>query len=233
MEIQRVNNLDFDMLMKVLNSTQMSEVQKTQFVQKNKPAIENIMKIKISNTDFETLMQKRKLQKFRPLKNSFTKRGDKIILAKALNIAPNEVPNYIKASLGDIKDVNKIKHLSSDKLEMIKTYVYRHGTKDELVAFLDYELTQTKDILKTLHHTLEYYSGGVADYFIRPIHRMDNKTLVKIYNVINKNIKISTREGKISDSDSKKIAKWALVKIYQIQNNSKLINAIKTYKTLA
>lgn len=233
MQIQKVNNLNFDTLMSILNSTKMSEVEKTQFVQKNKTAVANIMKIKISNTDFETLMQKRKLQKFRPLKNSFTKRGDKIILAKALNISTNEVPNYIKATLGDIKDVNKIKHLSPDKLEMVKTYVYRHGSKDELVAFLDYELTNTKDILKTLYKTLEYYSGGVADYFIRPIHRMDNKTLVKLYNVISKNIKLSASEGQLSDAESKKAAKWALIKIYQIQNNSKLINAIKTYKVLS
>ena len=233
MEIQRVNNLDFDMLIKVLNSTQMSEAQKTQFVQKNKPAIANIMKIKISNTDFETLMQKRKLQKFRPLKNSFTKQGDKIILAKALNINTNEVPNYIKAALGDIKDINNIKHLSAEKLEMIKTYVYRHGSKDELVTFLDYELSCSKDILKTLYHTLEYYSGGIADYFIRPIHRMDNKTLVKIYSAINKNIKNSFDNGVISEIEYKKAAKRALVKIYQIQNNSKLINAIKTYKTIS
>ena len=118
-------------------------------------------------------------------------------------------------------------------MDMLKTYVYRHGSKDELVAFLDYELTQTKDVAKTLYRTLEYYSGGVADYFIRPIHRMDNKTLVKIYNVIDKNIKEAVSIGEISDADSKKIAKWALIKIYQIQNNSKLINAIKTYKTLS
>ena len=33
-------------------------------------------------------------------------------------------------------------------------------------------------------------------------------------------------------NDSKKISKWALIRIYKIQNNSKLINAIKTYKVL-
>ena len=36
------------------------------------------------------------------------------------------------------------------KGEMIKTYVYRHGSKDELVNFLDWELKHTRDILKTL-----------------------------------------------------------------------------------
>ena len=122
--------------------------------------------------------------------------------------------------------------LPTETMEKLKTYVYRHGSKDELVNFLDYELQKSKDLTKSLYHTLEYYSGGVADYFLRPIHRMDNKTLVKIYRIIDKNIKHSLACGDMSDAHSKKLAKWALVRIYQIQNNSKLINAIKTYRTL-
>ena len=106
------------------------------------------------------------------------------------------------------------------------------GISYELVTFLDYELTVAKDTVKCLYKNLQYYSGGIADYFIRPIHRMDNKTLVKVYNVINKGIKSAEKNGEISDSESKKLAKWALVQIYNIQNNSKLINAIKTYETL-
>ena len=191
-----------------------------------------MIKSKISSMDFKTLMQKRALIKFRPLKNSFTKKGDKLILAKALGINPSEVPNYIKNVYSAINSLNSIKSLSPEKMEMLKTYVYRHGSKDELVAFLDYELNKVTDIEKTLYRTLEYYSGGIADYFIRPIHRMDNKTLIKIYNVINKNIQQARDNGRISDERSEKIAKWALIQIYRIQNNSKFINAIKTYKNL-
>jgi len=116
---------------------------------------------------------------------------------------------------------------------MLKTYVYRHGSKDDLVNFLDYELKKSKNLVTTLYKTLTYYSGGVADYFIRPIHRMDNKTLIRVYNVIDKNIKESESMGLISEAESNKIAKWALVRIYKIQSNSKLINAIKTYKELS
>ena len=115
---------------------------------------------------------------------------------------------------------------------MLKTYVYRHGSKDDLVAFLDYELKKAEDLTKSLYRTLEYYSGGVADYFIRPIHRMDNKTLIKLFDVINKNIKQKQIAGKLSEAESEEVAKYALLRIYEIQNNSKLINAIKTYKTL-
>lgn len=232
MEITKISHLDFNMLMKVLSSSKITESQKTQFLQKNRSQINTIMNISITSADFKILMQKRAIQKFRPIKNSFTKRGDKIILAKALKITPNELPNYIKNTVLAMQDVNKIDFLSTEKMDMLKSYVYRHGSKDELVVFLDYELQKAKDITKTLYKTLEYYSGGVADYFIRPIHRMDNKTLIKVFQVINKNIKQAEATGQLSGVRSKKLAKWALIRIYQIQNNSKLINAIKTYNVL-
>ena len=232
MKIEKIEHLDFATLEKILTSNKITDSQKVQFVNNNKNQIEKIVVDKISDTDFKTLMQNRNLVKFRPLKNSFTKNGDKLILAKALEINPSEVPNYIKNIKDAISDINSIDFLSPKKINMIKTYVYRHGSKDELVAFLDYELKKAVDIEKTLYKTLTYYSGGIADYFIRPIHRMDNKTLIKVFNVINKNIELSEAEGKISDTRSKKLAKWALIQIYKIQNNSKFINAIKTYNTL-
>ena len=232
MKITEVERINFDSLHKVLSSNQFTEVQKTRFVQENKIEIAKVMKSKISSTNYKTLMKNRNLKKFRPLKNSFTKKGDKIILAKALNINPSEVNSYIKTAKENIYDIKKIDFLTPEKMELLKTYVYRHGSKDDLVMFLDYELTQTKDLLGTLYHTLQYYSGGVADYFIRPIHKMDNKTFVRVYDIIDKHIKLNEVEGRISTADSKKIALYALTRIYEIQQNSKLINAIKTYKVL-
>lgn len=232
MKIQKIDKLNFETFQKVLESTSITDSQKVQFINQNIGQIEQIMKSKISNMDFKTLMQKRALIKFRPLKNSFTKKGDKIILAKALDINPSEVSSYIKNVAGSIQNINNIHGLSPEKMDMLKTYVYRHGSKDELVAFLDYELTQSKNLTESLYRTLNYYSGGIADYFIRPIHRMDNNTLIKVYRIIDKHIKKSITEGNLTDADSKLVAKWALVQIYKIQNNSKLINAIKTYKNL-
>lgn len=233
MKVSKISNLDFEMLMKVLSSTQLTAMEKTQFVQKNQPKIAQIMDIKISGIDYRTLMSKRNLIKFRPLKNSFTKKGDKILLAKALGINPSEVAGYISSTVSSINDIEKIKGLDPEKMDMLKSYVFRHGSKDELVAFLDYELSQSADIIKTLYRTLRYYTSGVADYFIRPIHRMDNKTLIKVYHIIDKNVKRAFSEGKISEAQSEKVARWALIRIYKIQNNSKLLNAIKTYKTLS
>ena len=58
------------------------------------------------------------------------------------------------------------------------------------------------------------------------------ETLIKIYNIIDKHIKQSYKEGKISEAQSEEVARWALIKIYKIQNNSKLLNAFKTYSVL-
>jgi hypothetical protein len=158
--------------------------------------------------------------------------GDKIILAKALGIPQDKLPAHIKDLVKKINELEDLNILNPSNMEMIKTYVYRHGSKDDLVDFLDYELSKTEDLIKTLYRTLEYYSGGVADYFIRPIHRMDNNTLIKLFNVIDKNIKQNQIEGRLSEASGQEIAMYALTRIYEIQNNSKLINAIKTYKTL-
>lgn len=232
MKVEKINSLDFDSLYKVLASNKISDVEKTEFVLSNRGKIKQIMTHAITDVEFKTLMDNRVLQKFRPLKNSYTKLGDKILLAKALNIPTSKVSDYVKEVTASLKDIDNMKFLPHGTMQMLKTYVYRHGSKDELITFLDYELTKTEDTLRCLYRNLEYHSGGVADYFIRPIHRMDNKTLIKVFTVVNKHIKLTQKSGKISEAESQKLAKWALVQIYKIQNNSKLINAIKTYKTL-
>lgn len=228
----KIEHINFETLHKVLTSNQLTEVQKTKFVLANKLEISKVLDAKISSADYKILMKNRNLKKFRPLKNSFTKKGDKIILAKALGITPSELAGYIKTAKENIYDIKKIDFLTPEKMELLKIYIYRHGSKDDLVRFLDYELTQTKDLLKTLYTTLQYYSGGVADYFIRPIHRMDNKTLIRLFDVIDRHIKLDELEGRFTEADSKKNALNALARIYEIQQNSKFINAIKTYKVL-
>lgn len=232
MKVEKINDLNFDKVYKILTSNSITETQKTNFVIANRTQIKNIMENSINHVDFKTLMQNRTIQKFRPLKNSYTKMGDKIILAKALGIPTNKLPAHIKDLVKKINEIEDLNSLNHSTMEMIKTYIYRHGTKDEIVTFLDYELTVAKDKVKCLYKNLQYYSGGIADYFIRPIHRMDNKTLIKVYSVINKGIKSAEKNGEISSAESKKIAKWALIQIYKIQNNSKLLNAIKTYDIL-
>ncbi|MBQ6516044.1 hypothetical protein IJI31_02580 [bacterium] len=232
MKVEKVDAVNLDEVHRIMRSKQISNTQKEQFIKDNKTHIDNISEFQISSPEYNKIMESRHLRKFRPIKNSFTKAGDKIILAKSLGIKPSEVAGYIKKISGDIEEINDLTFLPDDKIEQMKTYVFRHGSKDELVNFLDYELMKTKDIVGTLYTTLEYHTGGVADYFIRPIHRLDNNTMVRIYNVIDKNLDRAYKAGDIDKIENDKISRAALMRIYQIQNNNKFINAVKTAKVL-
>lgn len=216
----------------ILTSNKITDSQKTQFVRHYKTEIQQALEVKLSGAEFKWIMSKRPLQKFKPVRNSFTKRGDKIMLAEMLGIEPSEVNDYISNIEDDLQDLDKLSFLPKDKIDAIKTYVYRHGSKDDVVNFLDYELTTSTDMLKTLYRTLDYHTDGLADYFIRPIHRMSNKTLIKLYNVIDKNLKNARDNGSISEEQYNETARDALIRIYQLQNNSKFINAVKTFRTL-
>ncbi|MBQ8212026.1 MAG: hypothetical protein IJZ27_05815, partial [Treponema sp.] len=91
MKVEKIDHLNFESFQKILESTSITDSQKVQFINENRAQIKQILETKISSMDFKTMMQKRALIKFRPLKNSFTKKGDKILLAKALEINPSEV----------------------------------------------------------------------------------------------------------------------------------------------
>ena len=235
MEVSAINSIDTINLYtvrEILASNKITHRQKVDFIRKHKTQIQQALDVKLSGTEFMGLMKNRPLKKFKILKNSFTKRGDKILLAETLGIDPSELDDYITNVEEELVNIDKLSFLPKDKLDAIKTYIYRHGSKDSIVNFLDYELKTSKDLLKTIYTTLEYHTGGMADYFIRPVHRMSNLTMVKLYSVIDKNIKNAYNNGDISEIQAAEISKWSLIRIYQIQNNSKLINAIKTYNVL-
>ena len=232
LSVAKIESVDFNTIHRILRSNSITEAQKEQFIRKHQAEIHKIMEGKISGAEFRGLMKNRPLQKFRPLKNSFTKMGDKKLLGIALDIEPADVPSYIEEVTEQYKELGNLDFLPKDKIDALKSYVYRHGTKAQLINFLDYELTCTKDKIKTLYRTLEYHTGGAADYFIRPIHRMDRKTFIKVYAIVNKNIDDAKKAGDINEEDREKIAKWALIQLYKIRHNSEFINAVKTYKEL-
>ena len=233
MKITAINDsLDITSIRNILSSQKITDIQKSQFIRDNIIHIQNMVaSTHITGKEFKIMMHNRPLIKFRFLKNSFTKRGDKKLLAKTLDIDSVDVDNYIDEVYDSILESREIPQ-TPEQIEAIKTYVYRHGTKDQVVAFLSYELNHAKDLLRTLYNTLTYNTEGMADYFSRPIHRMSNKTMVKLYNVIDKQLKLSIEEGSLAETTADLAAKWALVKIYEIQNNSKLLNALKAYKEL-
>ena len=238
MEVSAISSIDsltpitLSKVREVLTSNKISHGQKTEFVRHFKTQIEEALDVKLTGKEYKWIMGNRPLQKFRFLKNSITKRGDKRMLAMMLEIEPCEVDEYIENVTEAMKEVDELGFLPKDEIDAIKTYVYRHGSKNEIVDFLDYELRKSKDILNTLYSTLEYHTGGIADYFIRPMHRMSNNTMIRLYNVINKNLQSAYESGSITKEQYDNNAKSALIRIYEIQNNSKFINAIKTYKIL-
>ena len=227
-KISAISSIDSFELHKILTSNKLSNKQKVEFLKNNAHILKNISPENITKKELEQILKNRQLIRFRPLKNSFTKQGDMKLLAEALGIEKSEINKYINSVINTnflIQNQTDI-----DNIEKMKMYVYRHGTKKQVESFLEYELSDVKTTLQKLYKTLEYDSGGLADYFSRPIHRMDNKTLARLYNIIDKSLKNSADAGYVTDINSH--AEWALIKIYEIQNNSKLIKAYDLYNSL-
>ena len=227
-KISAINSIDAFELHKILTSNKLSNRQKVDFLRNNAHILKNVSTENITKKELEQVLKNRPLIRFRPLKNSFTKQGDMKLLAEALGVEKSEINRCINSVI----DSNFLIQNKADKdnIEKMKMYVFRHGTKKQVEGFLEYELSDVKTTLQKLYKTLEYNSGGLADYFSRPIHRMDNNTLARLYNIIDKSLKNSADAGYVTDINSH--AEWALIKIYEIQNNSKLIKAYDLYNSL-
>lgn len=225
--IKPISSLNALEIHKILVSEKLTDNQKVEFIKKNSAAIKNVAKTEISKEELKEILAHRPLVRFRPLKNSFTKQGDDIMFAKSVGITKKEIRKYINSIID-----NNFENQHPDNIEKAKSYVYRHGTKAQVISFLEYELSDVKMTLQKLYKTLEVNSGGLADYFSRPIHRMDNITLGKLYNTIDKSLKNSANAGYIKPEELNSHSQWALIKIYQIQNNSKIIRAYETYQSL-
>lgn len=227
MNVEKIGGLNFDKLYKILNLSNITDAQKIKFVSSNKFEINNIVEKSISDVDFNWLMQNRALKKFRPLKNSYTKRGDKLLLAQALNIPASDVPKYIRNVTDILKNATKLSQIEQVSINKLRSYVYRHGNQDELVAFFDNELANSNNIKNSLDKNLEYENGGIADYFVRPIHRMKNKTFIALVNTIDKYVNKFVENGFLTQKEADELSKYSLIRVYQLWQNSKLINAIK------
>lgn len=212
---------------RILASNKLTDAQKYQFIKENSSVIKSFSAEEINITELKEIMKSRPLVRFRPIKNSFTKQGDKVLLAKSLNIEPKEVNQYIKNLVN-----TGFTDTPVENIEKVKSYVYRHGTKGQVVKFLEYELSDTKFVLERLYKTLQANSGGLYDYYERPIHRMTNNNLAQLYNVIDKSLRNAEKNGAINKDQLNSTSEWALIKIYEIQNNSKLIRAYHKYQDI-
>lgn len=208
---------------KIIQSESVDSSTRKEIIEKYPDALKQVQ-ITMTKGDYAYLMKNRPLIRFRPLKNSFVKKGDKILLATALGVSNNQVDETIE----EIIDTNfDIMRFPKEYIDKAKAYVYRHGTKDQVLSFLKNELSDVKTNLQLLYKTLDDNTGGLCEYFQRPCHMMDNKTLGDIYKIVQDSLMNSQNAGEISADDNMKTANWALKRIYQIQNDSRVIRAAK------
>ena len=228
------NNIPIDVysLHHILATDALTDVQKLNFLKRHSTEVKGIMEIELGTEDFNKIMSNRPLMIFRPLKNVFTKNGDRILLAKTLEIPLNELDDFVKKATKILPKKGDTCFISEDKLNAVKTYIFRHGSQEQVIKFTDFELSHAKDIKKTLRKTLEYTTGGVADYFARPIHRMKNKTLIELFETIYKNLEERKKAEELLEEEFLLISKAALVRIFQLQENSKFKNSAKLKKKI-
>jgi hypothetical protein len=189
--IKPVGPLDLYKVREIMTSNKISQTDKIKFLNENHDTIKSLAEQKISGVEYEKMIDVRPLKLQNPLKNIGIKYVDWKLTAHALGIKPSEVKGYMGDIVNKLESMEDLKTLgiSEDVYKTIRTHVYRMGSKKQVITNLDYELHHTENILDTLYHTLDYSSLGIANYFMFPHRRLDNKTLIKIYNVIDKNLK--------------------------------------------
>ncbi len=232
--IKLAGPLDLHKVHNIMTSNKINQTEKINFLRENHDKIKSLAEEKISGADYEKLMGIRPLKLQNPLKNVYIKFVDWKITAKALGIKPSEVKGYMARIVRKLESMEDLKTLgiSEDIYKQIKTHVYRMGSKKQVITNLDYELRHTENILDTLYNTLDYNSCGLANYFMFPHRRLDNITLIKVYNVIDKNLKLHSETGEISKESALRVSELTLARIYEIQNNQHFLNAIKLREKL-
>ena len=208
-------------------------------IEKKEEITPQIPSLKLTRADFSHLMKNRPLIKYRPFKNSFTKKGDKIMLANGLEIPVNEVDDYIERVIAQEiirfdeaqeERERKLAEADNEKLALVEKYILRHGTKKQMLKFVEHEMANQKLILKKLYKILDQNVGDLFAYFERPCHLLDNRTAVKMYKIINRGLDDAQKAGFIEEDANIEASKWALKQIYLIQSNYKFINAVKFFR---
>ena len=232
--ISSAGTLNLYKVREVMTSNRIKQAEKIKFLNENHDKIKSLAAEKISGTDYEMLMGIRPLKLQNPLKNVFIKFVDWKITAQALGVKPSEVRSYMRDIVHKLESMEDLKTLgiSEDVYKQIKTHVYRMGSKKQVISNLNYELHHAESILDTLYRTLDYNSCGIANYFMFPHRKLDNATLIKLYSVIDKNLKSHSAAGKISETKALHAAEWAPAKIYDIQNNQHFKNLVKLKQEL-
>ncbi|MCR5261915.1 MAG: hypothetical protein K6C94_08780 [Candidatus Gastranaerophilales bacterium] len=219
----------------------------------------------VSKKEYEAIVNKRPLIKFRPVVNSYIKSCDKALVAQSLSIPKSQIDRVIhettqfllyKNPASMYYDPNKIlddmyldedfKRLLLEKNitgydgirqqellyyqehgTILEPYVYRHGSKEQLLDYMKLQLSDAKTTLKNLYNILDTESGGLYSYFERPIHVLDNRTVQKMQKLVTDGLGNAKDRGYISEIEYNQNVEWALEKIYEIQSNTSLREALR------
>ena len=120
-KVQPVSSITTFELYRVLSSEKLTDNQKAEFLHKNSSAVKSIAEKEITREEFKEIMANRPLIKFRPLKNSFTKQGDDIILAKSLDINKKDINKYINSVIETNFEIHDTQ--DKDKIEIGRAHV--------------------------------------------------------------------------------------------------------------
>jgi len=219
-QITYAPNIDVYSIRHIMSSNALTDAQKAKFIVNNQAEIKAVMKTTLSSDEYNIIMNNRHLLIYKPLRNAFTKRGDKVLLAQALGVSPQDIELYLKETTSTLQKTGNLDFINGDKDKCLSTYVFRHGTKEQLLTFFDYQLRNARNIEKTIKDSLNYGNGGIADYFYRPIHRLNDKTMAQLSNVIFTNINNAVEKGLLTESDANELASYALTQMYIIQENN-------------
>lgn len=220
----------------------------------------------ISKQEYEGIISKRPLIKFRPVRNTFIKSSDKALLAESLNIPKSDIDKYINETIdyllyknpasiyydGTIKlqnyyteeifrqilekqNITKEEDIKKQELlfyqqpvGIMGDYIYRHGSKTQLLNYMKLQLSDAKSMLKQLYNILDTECGSLMSYFVRPIHVLDNHSVVKMHKIVKDGLSEAQNRGYISKEEYSQNVQWALEKIYAIQSNTTLREALRT-----
>ena len=146
----------------------------------------------ISKKEYESIVNKRPLIKFRPVVNTFIKSSDKSLLAESLSVPKRQVDGVINETIqyllyknpssiyyNPYKEFNDLyleeefkklmleKHITNpieieqqellyyqEHCSIIEPYIYRHGTKEQLIDYMKLQLSDAKSALKNLYNIL-------------------------------------------------------------------------------
>ena len=251
------------------NIKETERTKRTRFNLKNSDSIQRenyTTTLCVSKKEYESIVDKRPLIKFRPLVNSFIKSSDKLLLAESLGIPKNEVDRVINETTDyllykdpksmyydeekvlnslyldsefkrlmfekNITDEDAIKKQEQmyyeERGSLIEPYIYRHGSKEQLLNYMKLQLSDAKSALKQLYNILDNECHGLYSYFERPIHVLDNHTILKMDKIIKDGLGNAQQKGYITQDMYTQNVEWALEKIYSIQSDTSLREALRT-----